>query len=226
MINTDIMPFLVALKINNNRDWFADNKELYEKAKTQANIFFKNLGEELHRIDNIRFQKMFRIYRDVRFSKDKSPYKTHFGADFIRIQPHNRGSFYVHIEPDNMFVGGGFWNPNKTDLQRIRRAIELEDNLQYILHDTQKCGIEFGHAFGDPPLKTAPKGFDKEHPRIKLICHKQFLLKKDIDYKTTISPASLMQQIVEEYRIMLPFFDYMTEVLTTNENGESIIDEN
>jgi len=218
------MPFLSALTRNNHREWFADNKELYEKAKTQAHDFFKNLGEELNSIDKIRFQKMFRIYRDVRFSKDKSPYKTHFGADFIRHQPYNRGSFYVHLEPNNTFVGGGFWNPNKTDLQRIRKAIEIENDLELILKEATSKGVIFGHAFGDPPLKTAPKGFDKQHPRIALICHKQFLLKKDIDYKTVLSPT-FVEQIVKEYQIMLPFFYYMTEVLTTNENGESIIDE-
>jgi len=218
------MPFLSALKLNNNRDWFIENKELYEKAKNASETFFRDLGEELYKIDDIRFQKMFRIYRDVRFSKDKSPYKTNFGADFIRRQPHNRGSYYVHIEPDNTFVGGGFWNPNKNDLQRIRKAIELEDELEKIIQQMQKQGAEFGHAFGDPPLKTAPKGFDKNHPRINLICYKQFLFKKQINHKIDFS--SFKKQIIEEYRIMLPFFEYMTEVLTTNENGESIIYKN
>jgi len=219
-----VFHFLDQLKHNNNREWFAENKELYLVAKNTAKAFFEQLGNELNKTDDVYFQKMFRIYRDVRFSKDKSPYKTNFGSDFIRKQPYNRGSFYVHLEPGNTLIAGGFWNPNKEDVFRIRKAIELEDDLEQIIDEAQTQGFHFGHAFGDPPLKTAPKGFDKKHPRIKLICHKQFLFAKNIDEKTAHLPG-FTEQIVDNYRKLLPFFRYMTEVLTTNENGESIIDQ-
>ena len=136
------------------------------------------------------------------------------------MQPHNRGSFYVHLEPGSTFIGGGFWDPNKDDLQRIRQGIEIEDDLELILNEP-KLKKEFGGLFGES-LKTAPKGFDKEHPRIELIRYKQFLLKKDFDNKAVFQP-DFKDQVVEGYKTMEPFFRYMTDVLTTDANGESII---
>lgn len=219
-MNQSVFDFLSALQNNNNREWFAENKELYEDAKNQAYKFYESLANELAKIDEFGKFKMYRIYRDVRFSTDKSPYKNHFGAIFMRLQPHNRGSFYVHLEPENSFIGGGFWSPNKEDLQRIRQGIEIEDDFQLIL-DEPKLKKEFGGLFGEA-VKTAPKGFDKEHPRIDLIRYKQFLLKKDFSDKSVFSP-DFKNQVVDGYKTMQPFFMYLTDVLTTDANGESIL---
>lgn len=219
-MHSSVFEFLTALQKNNNREWFAENKELYEKAKDEAYSFFESIAEELSQLDEFGKFKMYRIYRDVRFSTDKSPYKNHFGAIFMRRQPHNRGSFYVHLEPENSFIGGGFWNPNKDDLQRIRQGIEMEDELEMILNEP-KLKKEFGGLFGES-VKTAPKGFDKEHSRIDLIRYKQFLLKKDFDNKTVFSP-SFNEQVIDGYNTMQPFFLYLTDVLTTDANGASIL---
>lgn len=215
-----LFEFLSALQQNNNREWFAENKEAYEHAKDQAYAFYETVANELAKIDDFSKFKMYRIYRDVRFSTDKSPYKNHFGAIFSRLQPHNRGSFYVHLEPGHTFIGGGFWDPNKDDLQRIRQGIEIEDDLEMILNGP-KLKKEFGGLFGES-LKTAPKGFDKEHPRIGMIRYKQFLLKKDFNDKAVFQP-DFKDQVVDGYKTMQPFFRYMTDVLTTDANGESII---
>lgn len=219
-MNQSVFDFLSALQSNNNREWFAENKELYEDAKNQAYKFYESLANELAKIDEFGKFKMYRIYRDVRFSADKSPYKNHFGAIFMRLQPHNRGSFYVHLEPENSFIGGGFWSPNKEDLQRIRQGIEIEDDFQVLLEEP-KLKKEFGGLFGEA-VKTAPKGFDKEHPRIDLIRYKQFLLKKDFSDKSVFSP-DFKNQVVDGYKTMQPFFMYLTDVLTTDANGESIL---
>jgi uncharacterized protein (TIGR02453 family) len=219
-MNPSVFEFLSNLQQNNNREWFADNKTAYEKAKDEAYTFFESVANELMKIDEFSKFKMYRIYRDVRFSTDKSPYKNHFGGIFMRLQPHNRGSFYVHLEPGNTFIGGGFWNPNKEDLQRIRQGIEIENDLEIILNEP-KLKKEFGGLFGES-LKTAPKGFDKEHSRIDLIRYKQFLLKKDFDNKTVFSPT-FKEQVVDGYTTMQPFFLYLTDVLTTDANGESIL---
>lgn len=219
-MNPIIFEFLAALEQNNNREWFTENKAVYEKVKDEVYAFFESVANELAQIDEFSKFKMYRIYRDVRFSADKSPYKNHFGAIFMRLQPHNRGSFYVHLEPNKTFVGGGFWNPNKEDLQRIRQGIAIEDDLEIILNEP-KLKKEFGGLFGET-VKTAPKGFDKEHPRIDLIRYKQFLLKKDFDTKAVFS-ATFKQQVVDSYKTMQPFFQYMTDVLTTDENGELIV---
>lgn len=219
-MNPSVFEFLLELQHNNNREWFAENKKAYEAAKGEAYAFFESVANELSKIDEFSTFKMYRIYRDVRFSTDKSPYKNHFGAIFMRKQPHNRGSFYVHLEPGDSFIGGGFWNPNKDDLQRIRQGIEIEDDLETILNEP-KLKKEFGGLFGES-VKTAPKGFDKEHPRIGMIRYKQFLLKKDFDNKAVFQP-DFKDFVVDGYKTMQPFFLYLTDVLTTDANGESII---
>ncbi|MDR2207053.1 MAG: DUF2461 domain-containing protein [Flavobacteriaceae bacterium] len=214
-----IYKFLSELKQNNNREWFAKNKERYEAAKNEVLTFSDAIFDELSKIDKLGKYRVYRIYRDVRFSSDKSPYKNHFGIFFPRRQPQNRGSFYVHLEPGNSIVGGGFWMPNKDDLQRIRAGIETEDDLRNILNHP-KLKKEFGFLQGET-VKTAPKGFSKNHPHIDLIRYKQFLLKKEFDDKTVFSPK-FKDQIIDAYKLLKPFFLYMTDVLTTNANGEFI----
>src|SRR5690554_7274707 len=115
--------------------------------------------------------KMYRIYRDVRFSGDKTPYKTHFAMYAGRLKSDYRGGYYLHIEPGNSFLGIGFWNPEKEDLLRIRKEIELDDELQTILNN-KEIRSTFETIVGDE-VKTAPKGFDKNHERIHLIKKKQ-----------------------------------------------------
>ncbi len=219
-MDNQVFKFLNELKENNDREWFAENKAQFEAAKKDAEQLFKAIQTELMRIDEFSPVKMYRIYRDVRFSSDKSPYKTNFGAVFMRKQPHNRGSFYVQIEPGASFVGGGFWGPNKDDLLRIRKAIEMEDDLANVL-ENPVLKKNFGGLFGEA-LKTAPKGFDKEHPRVDLLRYKQFLLKQDFPDSDVLS-TDFVQQVVQSYQTMQPFFHYMTDVLTTDENGESIL---
>lgn len=214
-----VFHFLQELAQNNNREWFAEQKVNYEAAKEQAYTFFESVFRELTKEDDLNKFRMYRIYRDVRFSKDKSPYKNHFGAIYSRRQPHNRGSFYIHLEPGNVFIGAGFWNPEKDDLLRIRKAIEMEDDLELILDD-KRLQKEFGGLQGEA-LKTAPKGFDKVHPRMELIRFKQFLLTKKYSEKDVLA-KDLVQKIAADYQVLIPFFEYMTSVLTTDENGEPL----
>src|SRR5690554_4665964 len=115
------LQFLDDLRKNNNRDWFNENKERFLQEKDKSLLFFSQVARLLDKEDEFNSLKMYRIYRDIRISKDKTPYKNHFSAVYLRKQPFNRGSFYIHIEPNNSFVGGGFWNPSKEDLLRIRK---------------------------------------------------------------------------------------------------------
>ncbi len=215
-----VFPFLIELSKNNDRDWFAANKAQFEVAKKEAQHFFEQIGNELIPFDHLEKCKMYRIYRDTRFSQDKTPYKNHFGAIYKRVQPHNRGSFYVHLEPGDTFIGAGFWGPDKDDLFRIRKAIEVEDDLLGIL-ENEDFKNSFGELYGEK-LKTAPKGFDKAHPRVDLLQFKQFLLIKHFTDQEVKSPE-FVHEITKNYQLLAPFFEYMTSVLTTDENGESII---
>jgi len=110
MINKSTLEFLTQLKENNDRDWFATNKKAFETEQKFAKTFFTSVGEQLGKIDSIERLQIFRIYRDVRFSKNKAPFKNHFSVGFTRTKPLLRGGYYLHIEPGASFVGGGFGN--------------------------------------------------------------------------------------------------------------------
>ena len=127
MLQKSVLDFLKILQENNNREWFAENKKAFEEEQKIAKSFFNEVGIALEKLDSIERIQIFRIYRDVRFSKNKLPYKNHFSAGFTRTKPLLRGGYYLHIEPGASFVGGGFWEPNPTDLFRIRKEIELDD---------------------------------------------------------------------------------------------------
>ncbi|MCB9202880.1 MAG: DUF2461 domain-containing protein [Flavobacteriales bacterium] len=217
----EVYRFLNDLKENNNRDWFTTNKKHFENAKNKAKSFCENIYNSISLEDDLESMKIFRIYRDVRFSKDKTPYKVNFGASFVRQKPQLRGGYYLHLQPENTFVGGGFWQPNKEDLFRIRKEFEFDDTrIKMILNDA-KFKSTFGELVGEE-LKTAPKGFDKNHSSINLIKKKQFLIVKKYSDNDVFSDK-FKENIVADFLTMIPFFNYMSEVLTTDLNGESVI---
>jgi len=220
-ITKETLGFLNDLRDNNDRDWFTKNKPKYELAKDNAKAFGTELMEEMQKHDHIEGLKVFRIYRDVRFSKDKTPYKTNIGCGFTRATEKLRGGLYLNIEPGNTFVGGGFWGPNAADLKRIRNEFLFNAEPFRKIINAKKFKTYFGTLKGDE-LKTAPKGFDKEHPNIDLIRKKQFLIGRDFTDKEVFS-KNFLTECNETFKAMRPFFDFMSETLTTNENGESII---
>lgn len=212
-----IWSFLTNLKENNNRDWFQENKSAYEEAHQLAKDFFNEVYQKIEQIDAVEPLKVYRIYRDVRFSKDKTPYKTHFSCFIGRQKPNERGGFYIHLEPELSFIGGGFWGPEPKDLLRIRQEFLWDDEIVDILNHKDLKGF-FGDLIGEE-LKTAPKGFDKNHERIDLIRKKQFLFTKKFS-NAEVENSQWINEIQKGYELLLPFYHYMTSVLTTNSNGE------
>jgi uncharacterized protein (TIGR02453 family) len=212
--------FLKELGKNNNRPWFTENKGTYEDVLTNVKAFLDDLLEEFKKHDQIDNMKLFRIYRDVRFSKDKTPYKTSFGVGFHREKPLLRGGYYLHIEPGGTFVGGGFWQPNKEDLQRIREEIAFDDQpLRKIL--SEKAFVDtFGTLEGDE-LKSAPRGFDKDHPAVDLLRKKGMVASKAFTDKEVLAP-DFAKTVVKTFGVLRPWFDYFSDVLATNANGERI----
>ena len=220
-ISPETFDFLTQLKQNNHRDWFLEHKHLYETAHKNVLEFAGSLFDRMSETDNlveVTAKKMlFRIYRDIRFSKDKSPYKTGFSGRMKRATPYLRGGYYFHISPGNTVVAGGFWKPNAPDMKRIRNEIAADDTeIREIIADPV-FKKTFGQLEGDQ-VKTAPKGFSKDHPAIDLIRYKQFLLRRSFSDKETLS-KHFLDMAVETYQAMRPFFDYMSEVLTTDANG-------
>ena len=123
----DASTFFKKLEKNNNRDWFNENKPKFKAVEAEIKTVYNSVFESLNIHDDIDKLKIFRIYRDVRFSKNKLPYKTHFGGSFHRTKPRLRGGYYLHIQPNNeSFIATGFWEPNKEDLLRIRKEFEQD----------------------------------------------------------------------------------------------------
>jgi len=221
LISKSTLDFLKELKVNNNREWFNENKPAFQIEQTKAKEFYTALMEALKVHDDIESLKIFRIYRDVRFSKDKTPYKPHFAGNFVRGTKRLRGGYYLRIRPGESFLAGGFWEPNKEDLLRIRKEFEMDTaEIRSIINNKEFVNY-FGALEGNA-LKTAPRGFDKEHPDMDLIKMKQFIVTRYFSDEEVLSP-NFLQEIDASYKSMRPYFDYMSEILTTDLNGESIL---
>lgn len=222
-ITAGTLDFLRELNIHNDRQWFEENRDAYEVARQNIMSFTRALNDALDVHDQIEKRKLFRIHRDLRFSRDKTPYKPHFAVSFSRKGAHRRGGYYLRIRPGESFIACGFWAPEKDDLFRIRKELEQDagDFREVIAAPTFKDS--WGELQGDS-VKTAPKGFDREHPDIDLIRKKQFVFSHHFTDREVLAP-DFLDRIDSCYREIRPFFDLMTEVLTTNLDGESLLDQ-
>jgi uncharacterized protein (TIGR02453 family) len=220
MVLSSSVSFFKKLKKNNNRDWFAENKPKFKELELEIKAFGEELKDRLNEFDNVDRFKLFRIYRDIRFSKDKTPFKTHFGLYWNRLKPRLRGGYYLHISPNNNFLACGFWDPNPKDLYRIRKEFLHDANeFRKILKSKEIYSI-WGNLEGTE-LKTAPRNFDKNHPDIDLIRKKQFVFKINYSDKEVLEKR-FIDKIELSLKAIRPFLNYMTDVLTTDENGESL----
>lgn len=228
-MNARILPssfdFLKQLQKNNNRDWFAKNKDRYDEELARIVNFADDLLNQMNKHDQIENESgkkcLFRIYRDTRFSKDKTPYKNHWSGNLRRATKQLRGSYYFHIEPGKSFVGGGFWGPEPADLKRIRDEIAYDATPFYKIFDTKTFKSTFGTLQGEQ-IQTTPKGFDPNHPDIKLLRYKQFVLKRTFIDKEVMD-TNFVKEVNETFKRMRPFLDHMSEVLTTDVNGISLL---
>ncbi len=221
-INPKAIKFLKRLEKNNNRDWFNEHKDEYKKLETEVKEFYTTLTSLMRETDQIDKLKMFRIYRDVRFSKDKTPYNSHFSGYFGRATARLRGSYYLRVKSNATMIACGFWNPNKEDLFRIRKEFELDATEIRVIINNKSFKKTWGNIVGDE-VKSAPRGFDKEHKAIDLIKKKQFIFVKEFTDKEMLA-NDFQQTVCESFKAIRPFFDYMSEILTTDLNGVSIFD--
>ena len=220
---SDLFSFFSDLKLNNNRDWFNTNKLRFKSLETQVKIIGEGLKDKLNQHDYIDRFKLFRIYRDVRFSNDKTPYKTHFGLSWQRLKPLYRGGYYLHLSPGNNFLACGFWNPNPSDLRRIRQEIDVDGREYRSILNNNTFKSVWGELQGET-VKTAPNGYSKDHPHIDLLRFKQhiFTIKYNDDI---VCETNFIDSLNRSLQTVRPFVDYMSEVLTTNADGESLVKE-
>ena len=220
-----VYDFLTLLSKHNNREWFAQNKTLYEANLQWVVKFVDKLLAAMHTFDHIETpsgkRSLFRIYRDVRFSKNKSPYKTSWSGAFRRATPARRGGYYFHLEPGNTFLAGGFFGPNPADLRHIRNHIAADGDLLGDVLKSDDIAAYFGSMQGSK-VKTSPKGFDKNHEHIDLLRYKQFILKHTFTDRESLS-ANFHESMADGMKRLVPFFDVMSDILTTDLNGISLI---
>ncbi len=221
-IDKNTIAFLKNLSENNNRDWFNAHKPTYIEAHENVCSFVDALILEMNKHDELVNESgkksIFRIYTDVRFSKDKSPYNARFALSLQRATKFKRGGYYMNIKPGNSFLACGFWGPNPDDLKRIRQDIAEKYTDWNKLLKKKSIAESFGSITGEQVL-TAPKGYSKDHPAIDLIRHKQFIFRHNFKDKDIIAP-DFLKTANTLYKSIRPFFDYMSEVLTTDGNGE------
>ncbi|OIV42337.1 DUF2461 domain-containing protein [Flavobacterium johnsoniae] len=219
------LDFLTQLKENNNKPWFDEHKSEYLIELNHIQNFADALLKELSKSDVLETQSgkksVYRIYRDIRFSKDKTPFKTYWGGSYTRATSARRGGYYFHLEKGNSFFAGGFWGPNAADLKRIRSEFAHDPESFREILNSKSFVNNFGTLQGEQ-LKTSPKGFDADHEAIDLLRYKQFLVIKRFTDDEVLSPLFL-EKALEAFKNMRPFFDYMSEVLSTDVNGASVL---
>ena len=221
MITPATLRFLTALRQHNDRVWFEAHRADYLAAKDNVTALADAIHAALSETDVLEEYRVYRIFRDVRFSKDKTPYKEHLDAYFYRVGPERRGGYVFRIQPGASQVGGGFFGPEKNDLQRIRQ--ELSSDSESIIRITEHPSFKrfFGTLQGDT-LKTAPRGFEQNHPSIGWLRRKQFYALRSFTDEEVMRP-DFVKHAVETYHHLRPFLDYMSVVLTTNADGESVL---
>jgi uncharacterized protein (TIGR02453 family) len=220
------LTFLRALARNNKREWFEANRERYEtEVKRPLQVLVEEidarLGEIAPEMIGNPKRSIFRIYRDVRFSKDKSPYKTNAAAWFYHRDAghavgtaavHGGAGFYFQIAPKECIVAGGIWMPPTAALKTLREEIaENPDALRSILRKPA-----FKRAFGglseEAVLKRTPRGFDPEHPASDLLRYKSFTVSRGLSEADMVS-AKLPDIVAKQYATMLPFVRWLNRVL-------------
>lgn len=219
-IRPDLFQFLRELRENNNREWFQANKRRYESQVKEPLLgFIAEFGTRLSGISPHYLAdprpvggSLFRIYRDVRFSKDKSPYKTAAGLHFR----HERGKdvhapgFYLHLEPDGVFAGTGIWHPDTKTLGKIRDAIVADPSRwQRIVSDEAFRAV---FTLEGDSLKRAPKGYDPDHPLIEDLRRKDFIAATSFGEEEACA-SDFMDRFTEVCRRAGPFMEFLTTAI-------------
>ena len=217
VIEKSTFKFLKNIRKNNHREWFHANKDAYTNANNNMKAILAELENEVNKFDIIEKKKLFRIYRDVRFSKDKTPYNSHFSMSMGREGAFRRGGYYLRITPGDSMVGGGFYNPNPKDIKLIRDHIAADAKPLRKILASKKFKDNFGELMG-AQVKSAPRGYDKDHPEIDLLRYKSMYVFKSYSDKQVTDPK-FIKEVIKTWKALQPFFAYMTDILTHDLDG-------
>ena len=217
VIEKSTFKFLKNIRKNNHREWFHANKDAYTNANNNMKAILAELENEVNKFDIIEKKKLFRIYRDVRFSKDKTPYNSHFSMSMGREGAFRRGGYYLRITPGDSMVGGGFYNPNPKDIKLIRDHIAADAKPLRKILASKKFKDNFGELMG-AQVKSAPRGYDKDHPEIDLLRYKSMYVFKSFSDKEVTDPK-FVKEVIKTWKAIQPYFTYMTDILTHDLDG-------
>ena len=219
MISNKTLSFLKDLSKHNNRDWFTKNKSRYEEANNEFKEFVGALIREVAKFDktvaNLEAKNcVFRIYRDVRFSKDKSPYKNHFGAHIIaggKKSEGMRAGYYMHISPGECFLAGGAHMPPSEWINAIRKEIHYNAKELKKIISAKDFKKYFGKITGEK-LSSVPRGYDKTHPEIELLKHKSFLAVHNMK-ESQVTSKDFTSHAAKVFKAMKPFDTFLNQSL-------------
>jgi uncharacterized protein (TIGR02453 family) len=217
LITPSTIRFLKALKKNNNKIWFDENKDQFLQAKTEFSHFTEGLLQQMLSFDNsLRDLEakncLFRINRDIRFSKDKTPYKVHFSAAFIKggKKAVNAG-YYFHLQPGGKsFAGGGLWMPAAPELKKLRQEIDYNFNEFTTIISHPNFKKHYGGLEKEPSqmLVNTPKGYEKDHPAAEFLKMKSFVATKYLPDETVLLP-SLTKEAIDAYQALYPLIQFI-----------------
>lgn len=224
MITKEALHFLEDLIANNNTEWMHANKKRYDEYKKEYHNFIASLLAELKPLDKslepLEVKNCtFRINRDIRFSKDKSPYKTNMGAWFSQNRNRkNSPGYYIHFEKGKSFIAGGVWCPEPNELKQIRREIAFyhEDLEKIVNNPTFKKEFKELSREENNVLKKAPKDFDPNHPAIEFLKLKSYTASHKIDDSLFTDP-DFSKKIAQQLITLKPLNDFLSRALETED---------
>lgn len=224
MLTKDSVQFLEDLRTNNNRDWFIDNKKRYEVFKKDYQKLVGDFLDVMKPLDpSLEMLEVknctFRINRDIRFSKDKSPYKDHLGVWMSSgVKGNNRSGYYIHIGQSESFIAGGFYCPEAEDLKKVRKEIAyFHEDLEEILNNKN-----FKAVFGDfdrnesNVLKNPPRGYEKEHPAIEFLKLKSFETSQKFNI-AEVTKEDFVAKMSRRLILLKPLNDFINRALSSEE---------
>lgn len=222
MLTTATLEFLNDLKANNNRDWFLENKKRYEIFKKDYHQLVSDFLDVMKPLDpTLEMLEVknctFRINRDIRFTKDKSPYKAHLGIWMSSgAKGQNRSGYYVHIENGGCFIAGGFYSPESEDLKKIRKEINFfYDDLEKIISE-KKFKKEYKNLdiTDTNSLKNPPRGYDNENPAIEYLKLKSYTASQKFDIEE-VTQKDFVAKMSQKLIVLKPLNDFLNRALTT-----------
>jgi uncharacterized protein (TIGR02453 family) len=220
MLQSSTLKFLRGLKKNNNKPWFDTHRSEYESAKADFISFIQNVIDQHSKkdkdLENLHARNcIFRINRDIRFSKDKAPYKKNFAASMDKGgKKSGLAGYYFHLEPGNSFLGAGIWQPVPESLKKIRQEIDYNvDEFKKIIEARKFKKFYSGIYTGeDVQLKKVPQGFEKDNPAAEYLKFKSWMVLHEVDDSTLLSPR-LLKQTLEAFKEAQPFVKFLNRSL-------------